>query len=197
MAKNERAAQVIQEAGGVSADVANRIAAALAGGGLLAPQPKPATKATPGVIEADPILHLRLQLGVLGYLRHGGDKEFTGTIEEVAAAVDADAREHYQDVHSAWEDNGDHRAFCPQFANGYPTTDPSDGEVASFSVTSVALLRMGEKATPVPHSSPLHVFMQAVANGDHRDVAAAVAEFRTTNSRSPKAAAPAAGPAPR
>lgn len=194
MAVDRKVTDVIAKAGGLPKHLATRVAEALQAQGMVALAFVPA-EATKPPREVPVTISLRLELGVAGY--HSGCRDFTGNIDKVAADLDRTARRHFNAVYAAWQRHGDHRNYCPQLGNGYPSNDPSDGETATFSVQSVELLRDREKPEPVSYHSRLHRFLQEVANGDHRDVPKAVADFRERLRGKALSAPEASGPVPR
>jgi len=78
---------------------------------------------------------VKVEYSVGGY--HADEKTFVGTLSEIKVAAVAANEAFYKEVRKYFNKHGDHRAYCPQFANGYPSGDPDDDGVIDITVIEV------------------------------------------------------------
>lgn len=138
-----------------------------------------------------PYVSVTLDLAVSGYLRPNGSKEFSGTLDRVAAHVDRVCRAHWRGVEAGYERHGDHREFCPELGGGYPARDPSMGEVVSFGLRDLKATEGDARKVHGP-GSPLYGFLKEVADGRFTDASAAARAFVAT----PETTTPDEAPSP-
>jgi len=177
MAGGDDIIKLIADAGGIDALAAARVRDALTEAGFL-----PAPSAPPGGGRRRPgwkeevRVDVSLELSVEGYCAPDSPRRVSGTLAEVAAAIDRELSAFFAKVEKAYDRHGDHRAFCPELGNGYPSREPSMGDVVSVSVIDVGLTLGGETRRADPRSR-VHRFLDSVAKGEHIDVPGAVAKF--------------------
>jgi hypothetical protein len=174
------------EGQGVTPEVASAVASALKDAGFLAGSVARApTRARAPADAPTERLSVEIQHAVAGYCA-GQNRTISGTWEEVAQALDQAAAAHHRKVEQAWERNGDYRGYCPQFANGYPSGDPSGDGTVTTSVVEARVERLGSTEKLSCHD-PRVAFLRGVANGEFMDPVAALEGIAVKSDRARRA----------
>lgn len=80
-----------------------------------------------------------VEFSVGGYVSHI-DTFTAGTLAEIKAMIAAAVCKLGNDIDAAQERDGDLRAYCPQFANGYPTVSFSAELGSDFNICILTFL---------------------------------------------------------
>jgi hypothetical protein len=129
-------------------------------------------KSNPSLLTSGLIISADLELSVCGYTS-GNNKEFKGSIKEVIFAAKQIADQYYDKVSENYDEYGDHRGYCPQFSNGYPSENPEDGEAVSATILNVKAWYNGEVVSA--NLRPLHEFINKAINGEIKNCDDAIA----------------------
>lgn len=73
------------------------------------------------------------------------------TIDEIKADIKADINTFGAEIDAAQECDGDLRAYCPQFANGYPTVCGGAELGSDFDIDIIAFLEEVTATVEVPY----------------------------------------------
>lgn len=86
------------------------------------------------------------------------------TLEEIKANIKVDVNKFGDEIDAAQERDGDLRAYCPQFANGYPTAECGVELGSDFDVAILTIHEDVMTTQEVPYLDDRYVDLQNTFN---------------------------------
>lgn len=119
----------------------------------------------------------QMELSVCGYTTQF-HREIKGKLSEVVDKFSKISNDHWDAVMENYEKHGDHRGYCPEFANGYPSESPEDGEAVNSSLIDLKMWYDGQPVEINPTlRNAMSRFLDAIRNGELKDLNSKIISF--------------------